>query len=73
MSEESNKSFKLIYPGNLGHRRYEAIHYMLEVVRNMPELAGDVDIIVYPTGFLKDMPVERLQSPKCNICSLPNS
>ncbi len=69
--ETSEKTRKIIYTGGLGHRRYEAIQDVLAAVRQMPELSGRVEIIVYSTGIPKDMPVGLLQSPEVRFVPLP--
>lgn len=70
-TEDSSKIFKIIYTGGLGHRRFEAIQDLLVAIRQIPELAGCVEIIIHSSGIPKEMPTGLLQSREVIIVPLP--
>lgn len=67
----TGRLYKIVYTGSLGHRRYEAIQDVLQAARQIPELAGSFEIIVYSSGIPKDMPASLLQLPEVRFSPLP--
>lgn len=62
---------QIVYTGNMGMRRYEAIQDLLRVVRTLQDRARPIQIVVYCSGLPKDTPGELLDSPEVEFRPLP--
>lgn len=71
-NEVVKDKFKIIYTGGLGHRRYEAIIDLLNVIRRNQFLKENAEIYVYTHSIPRELPKEILNSQKITYLPLPS-
>ncbi|NTW34217.1 MAG: glycosyltransferase family 4 protein [Bacteroidetes bacterium] len=70
-TEDVKDKIKIIYTGGLGHRRYEAILDLLNVIRRNQFLKENAEIYVYTHSIPRELPKEILNSQKITYLPLP--
>jgi glycosyltransferase involved in cell wall biosynthesis len=71
-STRSSSCFSIVFTGNLGQRRHEAINDLLLAVRSLGEAGSLIKIYVYCWGIPKGLPESLRAAPEIAFMPLPS-